>query len=123
MSKFDSLPEACAPRGPAAFLTVRKVAINSALSASSPTPAGPRTRGPRGRSRPKPALFVAGGAREITLLGQNVNAWRDGTDAAGLAGLLRRLAAIDGLERLRYTTSHPADMSDALIRAHGDCRN
>src|SRR5205814_5540333 len=58
------------------------------------------------------------GAREITLLGQNVNAW-EGT-CGGLDGLLRALAGIDGLERIRYTTSHPADMSDALIAAHGE---
>ena len=61
--------------------------------------------------------LVDGGAREITLLGQNVNAWAD--DSLGLAGLIAKLARIDGLERIRYTTSHPADMNDALIAAHG----
>jgi tRNA-2-methylthio-N6-dimethylallyladenosine synthase len=63
-------------------------------------------------------LLVGGGAREIVLLGQNVNAWSDGT--RGLAELIRELARIAGLERIRYTTSHPADMSDALIAAHGE---
>ena len=58
------------------------------------------------------------GAREIVLLGQNVNAW--GEEGRGLAELIRALAQIDGLERIRYTTSHPADMSDALIAAHGE---
>ncbi len=67
--------------------------------------------------------LVAAGVREITLLGQNVNAYH-GDDGEGgtasLAGLLRHLAGIEGLERLRYTTSHPRDMSDDLIAAHRD---
>ncbi|MFL6862151.1 MAG: radical SAM protein, partial [Allosphingosinicella sp.] len=56
--------------------------------------------------------------REITLLGQNVNAWEGA--CGGLDGLIRAIARIDGLERIRYTTSHPADMSDALVAAHGE---
>ena len=67
--------------------------------------------------------LVNAGAREITLLGQNVSAW-SGEDAkgraTGLAGLIRDLAGIDGLARIRYTTSHPADMDDDLIAAHGE---
>jgi tRNA-2-methylthio-N6-dimethylallyladenosine synthase len=67
--------------------------------------------------------LVDAGAKEITLLGQNVSAW-SGEDerghAVGLAGLIRDLAKIDGLARIRYTTSHPADMDDALIAAHGE---
>ncbi|MBV2184357.1 MAG: MiaB/RimO family radical SAM methylthiotransferase, partial [Rhizobium sp.] len=69
--------------------------------------------------------LVASGVRELTLLGQNVNAWH-GTDAAGreigLGELLYRLAEIPGLARLRYTTSHPRDMDDRLIEAHRDLR-
>jgi tRNA-2-methylthio-N6-dimethylallyladenosine synthase len=83
----------------------------------------PYTRGAE-YSRPAAAIeaearaLAARGVREITLLGQNVNAYRhDGVD---LATLVRRLAATPGLERLRYTTSHPADMSPALIAAHGE---
>ena len=70
--------------------------------------------------------LVASGAREITLLGQNVNAYHGVADAdssgleTGLGGLIRRLAAIDGLRQIRYTTSHPADMDNELIAAHGD---
>jgi tRNA-2-methylthio-N6-dimethylallyladenosine synthase len=66
---------------------------------------------------------VSRGVREITLLGQNVNAYHaaDDTGAWGLARLLREMAGIDGLERLRYTTSHPNDMEEDLIAAHGDC--
>ena len=62
--------------------------------------------------------LVEAGAREIVLLGQNVNAWTD--EKRGLAELIRSLATIDGLERIRYTTSHPADMTDELIGAHGE---
>ncbi len=67
--------------------------------------------------------LVAGGVREVTLLGQNVNGYHgDGPDGGtySLADLIRHLARIDGLERLRYTTSHPRDMSDDLIAAHAD---
>ena len=62
--------------------------------------------------------LVDAGAREIVLLGQNVNAWAD--SGRGLDALIRTLAGIDGLERIRYTTSHPADMTDCLIAAHGE---
>jgi len=62
--------------------------------------------------------LVEAGARELVLLGQNVNAWTDGE--RGLAELIRAIARIDGLERIRYTTSHPADMTDALIAAHAE---
>ncbi len=67
--------------------------------------------------------LVEAGAKEITLLGQNVSAWTGEDDrghAVGLAGLIRDLARIDGLARIRYTTSHPADMDDDLIAAHGE---
>jgi tRNA-2-methylthio-N6-dimethylallyladenosine synthase len=67
--------------------------------------------------------LVEAGVREITLLGQNVNAYHGATASGGTMGLgqlLHDLAAIDGLERLRYTTSHPRDMDDSLIEAHRD---
>jgi tRNA-2-methylthio-N6-dimethylallyladenosine synthase len=88
----------------------------------------PYTRGAE-ISRPVAAIeaearrLAAGGVREITLLGQNVNAWHgDGPDgrAWGLGRLLRHLAEIPGLDRLRYTTSHPRDMDDELVAAHRD---
>jgi tRNA-2-methylthio-N6-dimethylallyladenosine synthase len=62
--------------------------------------------------------LVDGGAREITLLGQNVNAWED--DGRGLHDLIESLAAMPTLARIRYTTSHPNDMADGLIAAHRD---
>jgi tRNA-2-methylthio-N6-dimethylallyladenosine synthase len=67
--------------------------------------------------------LAARGVREVTLLGQNVNAWHgEGADGRswGLGELLRRLAGIEGLDRLRYTTSHPRDMDAELIEAHRD---
>jgi tRNA-2-methylthio-N6-dimethylallyladenosine synthase len=88
----------------------------------------PYTRGAE-VSRPAAAIIAeakrlaAQGVREVTLLGQNVNAWRgEGTDGGtwSLGRLLFRLAGIPGLDRLRYTTSHPRDMDDALIAAHRD---
>ncbi len=88
----------------------------------------PYTRGAE-QSRPAAAVLaearrlVAQGAREITLLGQNVNAWHgEAPDGGtwGLGRLLRELAEIPGLLRLRYTTSHPRDMDDELIAAHRD---
>jgi tRNA-2-methylthio-N6-dimethylallyladenosine synthase len=63
--------------------------------------------------------LVDGGAREIVLLGQNVNAWRD-SDGRGLEQLIAALDRLPGLARIRYTTSHPADMTEGLIRAHAE---
>jgi tRNA-2-methylthio-N6-dimethylallyladenosine synthase len=88
----------------------------------------PYTRGTE-FSRPVDAIVAEAerlaerGVREVTLLGQNVNAWHgEGPDgrAWGLGRLLFRLAEIDGVDRLRYTTSHPRDMDDALVAAHRD---
>jgi tRNA-2-methylthio-N6-dimethylallyladenosine synthase len=82
----------------------------------------PYTRGAE-YSRPVEAVLAeaqqlaANGVREVTLLGQNVNAY---AGEGGLSGLVRRLARIQGLDRIRYTTSHPKDMDDALIAAHGE---
>ena len=83
----------------------------------------PYTRGaeisrPFGDLLAEAEALVAGGAREITLLGQNVNAWRD--DDQGLAAQIRVLAELPDLARIRYTTSHPADMDDELIAVHGE---
>ncbi|NHX28001.1 MiaB/RimO family radical SAM methylthiotransferase, partial [Escherichia coli] len=89
----------------------------------------PYTRGaevsrPADRVLAEARELVSRGVREITLLGQNVNAYHgEGADGRdwGLARLIRELAEVDGLERIRYTTSHPNDMEDDLIKAHGDC--
>ena len=122
-SKFDFLPEAGASQGLTAFLTVQEGCDKFCSFCVVPY-----TRGAE-MSRPAPAVLaearsmVAGGTREITLLGQNVNAWHGaGPDgrAWGLGRLMRELAEIAGLWRLRYTTSHPRDMDDDLIAAHRD---
>ena len=121
-SKFDLLP---APRqeGPAAFLSVQEGCDKFCTFCVVPY-----TRGAE-YSRPVAAILnearglVAGGAREITLLGQNVNAYH-GTAAdggtLGLGALVRELAKIEGLARIRYMTSHPRDMDASLIEAHRD---
>jgi tRNA-2-methylthio-N6-dimethylallyladenosine synthase len=120
-AKFDHLP---VPRvqGLTAFLSVQEGCDKFCSFCVVPY-----TRGAE-YSRPAAAIIaeaeglVAGGVQEITLLGQNVNAYhgRIGDQSLGLAGLIRRLAALPGLERLRYTTSHPRDMDDDLIAAHRD---
>jgi tRNA-2-methylthio-N6-dimethylallyladenosine synthase len=123
--KFDVLPRArperTRSRGPAAFVTVQEGCDKFCTFCVVPY-----TRGAE-MSRPVEAVIAEAedlaraGVREITLLGQNVNAYHgaaaDGSTAS-LATLLRRLSAIEGIGRLRYTTSHPRDMDAALIAAH-----
>ena len=123
LEKFDSLPRSRhATPASAPFSPCRKAATSSAPSAWCPTRAARNIRGPWRRSRPKRGAGGKG-AREIVLLGQNVNAYRGagtGRRSWSLARLLAALAEIEGLARLRYTTSHPRDMGDDLIAAHGD---
>jgi tRNA-2-methylthio-N6-dimethylallyladenosine synthase len=115
--KFEFLPDA-APQGITAFLTIQEGCDKFCSFCVVPY-----TRGAE-QSRPAPAVIaearrlVAQGTREITLLGQNVNAWHG--EEGGLGRLLRHLAELPGLLRLRYTTSHPRDMDDDLIAAHRD---
>jgi tRNA-2-methylthio-N6-dimethylallyladenosine synthase len=122
-SKFDHLPETAGASGPAAFLTVQEGCDKFCTFCVVPYTRGAEFSRPIADVEREARRLVAGGAREITLLGQNVNAYH-GRDAAGgetgLGGLIRHLAAIPGLERLRYTTSHPRDVDDALIAAHGE---
>ncbi|MFT3972880.1 MAG: tRNA (N6-isopentenyl adenosine(37)-C2)-methylthiotransferase MiaB [Amaricoccus sp.] len=118
--KFDHLPEAPkARRAPAAFLTVQEGCDKFCAFCVVPYTRGAEVSRPAARIEAEARGLVERGVVEITLLGQNVNAYRDG-EGTGLAALVRRLAAIDGLARIRYTTSHPNDMDDALIAAHGD---
>ena len=120
--KFDALPERKALRGPAAFLTVQEGCDKFCAFCVVPYTRGAEVSRPVERILTEARGLVARGVRDITLLGQNVNAYhgmmqdQDWT----LARLLREMAQIDGLERLRYTTSHPNDMDDDLIAAHGD---
>lgn len=124
--KFDALPGASPARirsrGPAAFVTVQEGCDKFCSFCVVPYTRGAEI------SRPVPDIvaecrrLIGSGVREITLIGQNVNAYR-GADASGqpwgLARLLAHLSEIDGLTRLRYTTSHPVDMDMDLIEAHG----
>jgi len=117
ISKFDALP-ARRKVGPSAFLTVQEGCDKFCTYCVVPYTRGAEVSRPLADILVEAHALVDGGAREVTLLGQNVNAWT-GT-CGGLDGLIRALARIDGLERIRYTTSHPADMTDDLIAAHGE---
>jgi tRNA-2-methylthio-N6-dimethylallyladenosine synthase len=117
ISKFDALPQRRRAT-PSAFLTVQEGCDKFCTYCVVPYTRGAEISRPWNDIVTEAHSLVDGGAREIVLLGQNVNAWAD--DRRGLADLIRALAKIDGLERIRYTTSHPADMTDDLIVAHGE---
>jgi len=117
ISKFDAMPT----RGratPSSFLTVQEGCDKFCTYCVVPYTRGAEISRPWSDIIAEAHSLVDAGAREIVLLGQNVNAWADGR--RGLADLIRALAKIDGLERIRYTTSHPADMTEELIAAHGE---
>jgi tRNA-2-methylthio-N6-dimethylallyladenosine synthase len=117
LSKFDRLPRRRrAP--PSAFLTVQEGCDKFCTYCVVPYTRGAEISRPWSDIVAEAQALVDGGAREIVLLGQNVNAWCD--EGRGLDALIAKLSGIDGLERIRYTTSHPTDMSDALIAAHGE---
>jgi tRNA-2-methylthio-N6-dimethylallyladenosine synthase len=117
ISKFDAFP-ARRRASPSAFLTVQEGCDKFCTYCVVPYTRGAEISRPWKDIVAEGQQLVDAGAREIVLLGQNVNAWAD--DGFGLADLIRALAKIDGLERIRYTTSHPTDMNDELIEAHGD---
>ena len=122
--KFAHLPKARQPRrGPTAFLTVQEGCDKFCAFCVVPYTRGAEVSRPVDRILREAGELVERGVREITLLGQNVNAYHGaGPDGEwGLARLIRELAKIDGLDRIRFTTSHPNDMEDDLIAAHGDC--
>src|SRR3546814_1962316 len=109
-SKFGALPKRASGQRPTAFLTVQEGCDKFCTYCVVPYTRGAEISRPFADLIAEARALVAGGVREITLLGQNVNAW-GGEDekgrAIGLAGLIRELAREDGLERIRYTTSHP----------------
>ena len=121
-AKFAALPKR-RKSAPSAFLTVQEGCDKFCTYCVVPYTRGAEISRPFKDLVEEARLLVAGGAREITLLGQNVNAW-SGEDAkgqtTGLDGLIRALAADPDLARIRYTTSHPNDMTEALIAAHGE---
>jgi len=121
-SKFDHLPEAATPVGVSAFLTVQEGCDKFCTFCVVRYTRGGEYSRPVADIEREARALVARGAVEITLLGQNVNAYHGATagGTAGLGALIRRLAGIPGLARIRYTTSHPRDVDEALIAAHRD---
>ena len=117
ISKFDAMPQR-RRANPSSFLTVQEGCDKFCTYCVVPYTRGAEISRPWKDVLGEAQALVDAGAREIVLLGQNVNAWSDGSH--GLAELVRALAKFDGLERIRYTTSHPADMTDELIAAHGE---
>ncbi|PJI88331.1 tRNA-2-methylthio-N6-dimethylallyladenosine synthase [Sphingomonas koreensis] len=117
-SKFGALP-ARRRVPPSAFLTVQEGCDKFCTYCVVPYTRGAEVSRPFDAIIDEAKSLVDAGAREITLLGQNVNAWDDDA-GTGLHGLIRALDRIDGLARIRYTTSHPNDMKDGLIRAHAE---
>ncbi|MFD0916951.1 tRNA (N6-isopentenyl adenosine(37)-C2)-methylthiotransferase MiaB [Pseudahrensia aquimaris] len=125
--KFEHMPAAqkkqVQARGVTAFLTVQEGCDKFCTFCVVPYTRGMEVSRPRQQILDEARSLVDAGVREITLLGQNVNAWHGETPsgaAMGLGHLLHELAAVQGIERLRYVTSHPCDMSDDLIEAHRD---
>ena len=122
VSKFEALPGRRRP-GPAAFLTVQEGCDKFCTYCVVPYTRGAEISRPWAAIIDEAKVLVDAGAREITQLGQNVNAWTGEDEKGrtqGLDGLIRALDALPGLARIRYTTSHPNDMSDSLIAAHGE---
>ena len=126
--KFDSLPATRSPQGVSAFLSVQEGCDKFCTFCVVPYTRGAEYSRTVAQVEAEARQLVALGAREITLLGQNVNAYHgagpshSGSPGGdwGLGRLICRLAEIDGLARIRYTTSHPLDMDDELIAAHRD---
>ena len=120
--KFDHLPQRKAMRGPTAFLTVQEGCDKFCAFCVVPYTRGAEVSRPVDRILREARDLIARGVREITLLGQNVNGYHGEGEGGSwtLARLIRTLAEVDGLDRIRYTTSHPNDMDDDLIAAHGE---
>ncbi len=116
-------PDAIRRRGLSAFVTVQEGCDKFCSFCVVPYTRGMEVSRPLASLVDEAQRLAQAGVREITLLGQNVNAWHgvgEGGHRAGLAAVLARLAQIPGILRLRYTTSHPLDMDEALISAHRD---
>jgi len=117
LSKFGALP-ARRRQGPSAFLTVQEGCDKFCTYCVVPYTRGAEISRPFDAIVDEARALIDAGAKEITLLGQNVNAWAD--EKRGLDALIRALDALPGLHRIRYTTSHPNDMTEGLIRAHAE---
>ncbi len=120
--KFDALPGQHKSQGPAAFLSVQEGCDKFCTFCVVPYTRGAEYSRPVQAVLDEAKMMVDGGTKEITLLGQNVNAYHGENDkgqTTSLGALIALLADINGLERIRYTTSHPKDMDEELIDAHG----
>lgn len=118
LAKFDVLPKRAPRRGASAFLTVQEGCDKFCTYCVVPYTRGAEISRTFEAILEEARALIDGGVKEITLVGQNVNAWSDGDHELG--GLIRALDTLPGLARIRYTTSHPNDMTDGLIAAHGD---
>ena len=118
-AKFDELPRLRGVGDVSAYLTIQEGCDKFCTFCVVPYTRGAEFSRPVEAILAEAASLVDTGTREIVLLGQNVNAYRH--QGAGLAMLIGELSQIEGLARLRYATSHPRDMDDALIDAHGSC--
>jgi tRNA-2-methylthio-N6-dimethylallyladenosine synthase len=121
--KFNHLPERAQPKAVTAFLTVQEGCDKFCTFCVVPYTRGAEFSRPVADLQVETRRLAGRGVREITLLGQNVNAYHGlGPDGRpwSLARLIRQLARVEGIARIRYTTSHPRDMSDDLIAAHAD---
>src|ERR1700716_3569470 len=126
-SKFDHLPASHGVRAGSAFLSIQEGCDKFCTFCVVPYTRGAEYSRPAAKVLAEARQLVASGAKEITLLGQNVDAYHGeappnsiGGSAWSLARLIRALSEIDGVARIRYTTSHPRDMDDALIAVHGE---
>ena len=122
-TKFDHLPQTVAAQGVTAFLTVQEGCDKFCTFCVVPYTRGAEYSRPVTQILAEATRLLGSGAREITLLGQNVNAYHgEGPDGRewSLGDLIRALAELPGLARIRYTTSHPRDVDDKLIAAHRD---
>ena len=128
VEKFDALPTLRTPDGPSAFLSVQEGCDKFCTFCVVPYTRGAEYSRPVDPIIQEARCLAQQGVREITLLGQNVNAYHGqgpalaGSETWSLAQLVRHLAKVGGIERIRYTTSHPSDMDDDLIEAHGEVK-
>lgn len=121
-AKFDKLPEQLTPQGVSAFVSIQEGCDKFCTFCVVPYTRGAEFSRPLEQVYREASLVVGQGAREINLLGQNVNAYHGKTpdnQDCSLAGLIRHIAKIPGLQRIKYTTSHPINMTDELINLHG----
>ena len=126
LEKFDALPKTREADGPTAFLSVQEGCDKFCTFCVVPYTRGAELSRPVDDIVMEARSLAAQGVRDISLLGQNVNAWHgaapklEGGSEWGLGQLARHISKIGGIDRIRYTTSHPRDMDDDLIAAHGE---